>query len=836
MLTGLRDGGSGADGTPTPDSTSGNVLTFSAKDTWNFTSLSIPKNEVWRFTGGASNLPVKILVTSNVDIAGVLDVSGGDGRGSIDEAVSPLTFQSPYGLRYSSAPGSGTTLLAGGTAMAGGGKGGDGRFLATGVAGTAGYGGSSSTPGAGGQWYSSTYATGGGGGGHAQAGQAGGLYNPGYGSPASGGTSYGTTSFSSGMTAGSGGGSGCSFYTYYYVYDPVSFGSSTYNYYYFIHVGGAGGGGGGAVKVVCNGTFVLRGSGIIDASGGEGGGGFYYYTGGGGGGSGGGVWIMSGGNLTLGGLIDVRGGFGGEPLGYHPYSGGSPTRYGAFGGHGAAGRVRLEAPNIGSTTTNFVAGTAFNTIAAGSLNGGNGALGAFPGSSSTTINIDSLAKDATGAMNFTTMNIPSGVTVTLTGSSAAKMRFSGDVTINGVLSAPGGNGAAGAYSSNGTAANISAGTAGPGGGIGGLPNPSSTTTFGNGGSGGGSGGGGGGIKANQYSTQVYGSSSGGGGSNLLNFAGAAVGTTPGGIPATYNNFSRNGNMHAYYNAGYGSVRAFGAMGAGFNEPDAITMANLAGGGGGGAGANAGYYSGSTAIFYGASSGGGGAGAIGIETAGTFSMGSGGALHLVGGNGGQYAYSYMVGAGAGGAGGTALVRANSYSLTSGASIRTWGGIGGHAYSGPTSYNMNTGGVGGLGAARIEGVSLPSVLNHGGILGYSSTTGSLTTSSFTGGGDTGATNWMTAAGLAPDFHSGTITKQGPADLQVEGAMADPFTGLRSATRVTLQNATTTPLTQGLGTPDPVDGHRNWRVIWKMAPPSVAFPAIPEVYDSSVGVDTK
>ena len=53
VLTGLRDGGDGSDGTPSPNSTNGNVLTFSAKSEWNFTSLNIPSNQIWRFTGGA---------------------------------------------------------------------------------------------------------------------------------------------------------------------------------------------------------------------------------------------------------------------------------------------------------------------------------------------------------------------------------------------------------------------------------------------------------------------------------------------------------------------------------------------------------------------------------------------------------------------------------------------------------------------------------------------------------------------------------------------------------------------------------------------------------------
>ena len=39
---------------------------------------------------------------------------------------------------------------------------------------------------------------------------------------------------------------------------------------------------------------------------------------------------------------------------------------------------------------------------------------------SSTINIDSIPKDSNGVMNFTTMSIPSGVTVNLTGNTPAR--------------------------------------------------------------------------------------------------------------------------------------------------------------------------------------------------------------------------------------------------------------------------------------------------------------------------------------------------------------------------------------------------------------------------------
>ena len=813
MLTGLRDGGTGADGTPSPDSTVGSVLTFSSKSTWNFTGMAIPVDKVWRFTGGGTNSPVSILVTGSVDIAGVLDVSGSDGIGS--ESQHPTSNSYSYVMAYSSSQTTGTNAFAGGTAVAGGGAGAPSVFQSAGKAGQPGTGGTAASAG-GGAAQGSSYSGGGGGAGHAQGGQKGGRYSAtistSYGDGGIAGTSYGGTTFSTGISAGSGGGSGGS-------YSSVTYSSP----YYYHRIAGSGGGGGGAVKVVSNGSFTLRGSGVIDASGGDGGNGWAYgYGGSGGAGSGGSVWVIAGGDLALGGIIDVRGGRGGEVLYYKgSYAQGSPVRYGSFGGHGSAGRVRIEAPNVGTTTTDFVAGAAFGTIASADLDGGSGTLGSFP--VSTTVNIDTIPKDGSGFMNFTTMNIPSGTTVTLTGTSAAKMRFTGNVSISGVLRSNGNVGANGVYTSGASAAyaTMTAASGGAGGGAGGIPNSSGSSTLANGGAGSGAGGGGGGIIASGYNSGTtyyyYGGSGGGGASNLLNLRGR-----PGG--------------KMKYGAVYYGTKAGGAAGAGATDPGAMTLSNLTGGSGGGSGANGRYVSSSNYYNQQAGGGGGGGGGIGIETDGSFTLGSTGRIEVLGGKGG-FGYTYPGGGGGGASGGNVLIRGSTVTFTSGSKIDTTGGAGERSYPSSLYYEYgNDGGDGGIGAVRVESVTAAGLFNAGGILGYSASTGSLTTAYYATG-DTGATTWQTAAGLAPDFRSQVINAAGSMEVRLEGAMTDPVTGLRSTTNTGAQDIKATPLTTGLGAPDSADGYRFFRLVWKLQPPSSANGyTLPSVFDTSVTIDTR
>jgi hypothetical protein len=528
--------------------------------------------------------------------------------------------------------------------------------------------------------------------------------------------------------------------------------------------------------------------------------------------------------MTLLGTIDVRGGRGGE-VSYYKGSYNQSGRIGSFGGHASSGRIRLEGPNLGTTTTQILAGMHLNTIAAGTLNGGTGALGSFP--SSTTINIDAITKDANGFMNFTTMNIAAGQTITLTGNAPAKMRFTGGVTISGVLRSNGAVASNGQYQSNGFYV-LTAAPGGVGGSVGGIPNTSSSGGLTDGGSGAGTGGGLGGKKSGKYARAYsywgyeyyFYPGGGGGGSNLLNYPG-----TPGG--------------RCRYGATYYSTGAGGLQGTGTTTPSALAATGMTGGTGGGAGANGYYYgySGSwtNTYSYGGGGGGGGGGAIAIETSSAFTLN--GKIELKGGDGG-YAYTLNGGGGgAGGSGGNVLVRASSITFAAAnAGIDTTGGIGRTAYN-SINYEMhNWGGNGGRGAARLEVVTAPSdFVNYGGMPGYSTTTGSFSSAFFTSG-DKGISTWQTAAGLGPDFNNGAVTKNGNVLVRIEGAHAHPITGMADTSLTFLQDISATPLSGGLGAPDAVDGLKYFRLNILLQPPSVAVPALPEVDSVSFDVTTK
>jgi hypothetical protein len=414
------------------------------------------------------------------------------------------------------------------------------------------------------------------------------------------------------------------------------------------------------------------------------------------------------------------------------------------------------------------------------------------------------------------MNIPSGVTVTLTGSTVARMKFSGSVTINGTLRSIGGTGPQGQYNNP-----VQGGTAGIGAGVGGRANTNTSSVVA-GGNGGGIGGGVGGTLSGQgyytysYTYYRYGGAGGGGGSNLL------TGTGEQGGKLVY---------WAYYRGKDGGVG-----GAGYTDPAGLTLANLTGGSGGGAGSSYYYLSGSTRI-YGGGSGGGGGGGIGIETAGTFTMGSSGLIDVHGGTGG-YAYTSLAGGGAGGSGGSVIVRANALSISTGATIDATGGKGQWSYTYTYYFYGNKGGDGGMGAIRIEAPTTPSLYNQGGLLGISTTTGSLTTGTFSSGGDTGTTTWQTAGGLAPDFTNLALTvTSGDATAFLEGAMADPVTGLRSDIFTGSQDVGTTPLTtDGGGSPDAIDGYKFFRLVFKLTKPTASNPDIPKLDEAELDYDWK
>ncbi len=826
VLTDFRDGGTGSDGTPTTgDSNVGTLRTFSAKNVYNFLALTIPAGETWRFTGTASNNPIVILVVGNAVISGKLDVSGQDGQDGVHDNPSTTSTTQPT-----------TTLTkrAGGTGIAGGGAGGDSDNTPTASNGV--YDGKDGLVGksiqttspftvatvAGGYGRKglkgTTYTSGHGGGGagaHAQNGETGYKYanstSTTVGAGGAGGTLYGDSAFSTGLTSGAGGGGG-----------GCSLSGTTYAI-----PGGGGGAGGGAVRIACSGTFKLAGRGAIDAHGGRGGTGFYY-SGGGGGAAGGGVWILAGSTLTLNGIIDVRGGIGGR---YLYYSGSSLAPNGTRGGNGSAGRVRIEGPDCQTDLVNFMGAAAFNTVASGSISGGTGALGAFPGST-TNVTVDGLM-DASGFLNYSTGTIPSGVTVTLVGTAPAKLRFTSGFTINGVLSAPGGIGTNGAYSFN-SAGTATGGTAGPGGGTGGISHNSGSTSHQNGGAGVGTGGGQGGQTGSGY-LQSYGTwgytflyypSAGGGGSNVLGDSGKAG--------------DRCSLYRGYYKPGAG-----GAAGTPFMDPEALTTSTITGGSGGGAGMDGGYVYFNTnyaawnyTYFYGAGNGGGGGGAISIETPGTFTMGTTGKILTVGGIGGAGYTSSGGGGGAGGSGGTVLVRATTLSVTgSGPTIDTSGGRGTKMYNLAYYDYGSTGGTGGFGGSRIETVNAPSFFNTGNLLGFSATTGSYTGVTYLGGGNVGFTKWQdakalagTTSGFAPDFTASAQVGLANFKVYLEGAQST-LNGGQSPT-------TTGEIDLSLaGNYNLVDGMRWFRLVFRLAAPSPATGCARPVVDSAqVSFDTK
>jgi hypothetical protein len=267
--------------------------------------------------------------------------------------------------------------------------------------------------------------------------------------------------------------------------------------------------------------------------------------------------------------------------------------------------------------------------------GSTGADGAFSPTVNTTVTLP-----ASGVLNYTTVNIPIGVTVKFTKNAAntpVTILATGNVTIAGTIDI---RGNAGAPPANGTAVGTTGGAGGPGGFDGG--NGATGTVSTTGGSGRGPGGG----------TGSSGAAGAGGGG----FAAAGGnGTAPSGATAGIG----------------GSVYS-----------DATLLPLIGGSGGGGGGANLGYTGGG---------GGGGGGAILIASSGTISLS--GSILASGGPG--TFYDILKGSSGGGSGGAVRLIATTVTGSSG-TINVAGG----AAANPGSPS-NIGGGGGAGRARIEG---------------------------------------------------------------------------------------------------------------------------------------
>ncbi|MEW6131395.1 MAG: hypothetical protein AB1757_30480 [Acidobacteriota bacterium] len=286
----------------------------------------------------------------------------------------------------------------------------------------------------------------------------------------------------------------------------------------------------------------------------------------------------------------------------------------------------------------FVAGsvTSGSTVAQNNFNSGStGADGAFAPTASQTIQVPE-----SGVFNFTTINIPGGVTITFTRNSRntpVTLLASGNVTISGVIRVDGQAGAGNGNSGLG-------GSGGYMGGSGGLGFSSFTGISGDGPGGGGSGG------------SINGASFGGGGGGGFALAG-----------------------------GNGLGQNVGAGGARYGSSTLLPLIGGSGGGGGGAatGKNGG-------------GGGGGGGAILIASSGSITFGSGGQINAKGGDGGRIFLATDGGSGGGGSGGAIRLVANTISAPNTASLDVRGGTGG----GQSFGGSINGGNGAVGYLRVE----------------------------------------------------------------------------------------------------------------------------------------
>ena len=282
--------------------------------------------------------------------------------------------------------------------------------------------------------------------------------------------------------------------------------------------------------------------------------------------------------------------------------------------------------------------------------GSTGADGAFAPTTS-----QSIAVPTSGTFNFTTVNIPSGVTITFTRNSTntpLKILASGDVVIAGNINIDGQPG-----STNNT---------------GGLGGP------------GGSNGGAGGYGFDQSSSGVPGDGPGGGGGGL-------------GKPTAYAGAGGGGGFGTAGQAGQNVPNFNGVGGAKFGAPTLLPLTGGSGGGGGGA-VNNGR----------GGAGGGGGGAILIASSGTITLG--GSIFARGGNGNLVDLSS--GGGGGGAGGGTRLIANTINgagpinVTGGGGgcYASCGGPGGQGYVRIEAYNYS-GFTGATVPTNIASLSFP-----------------------------------------------------------------------------------------------------------------------------------
>jgi hypothetical protein len=257
--------------------------------------------------------------------------------------------------------------------------------------------------------------------------------------------------------------------------------------------------------------------------------------------------------------------------------------------------------------------------------GSTGALGAFNPIANTIVE---LPED--GILNYTTVNIPSGVTVTFKKNAAntpVYMLATGNVTIAGTIDVSGLNA--------NTVANGQGGPGGFDGGLGAYPVSCGGTGLGPGGG-----------QTGTAGTLFYGCGGGGGG---------------------YGAGGSKGNGSSYCTAGVGG-----------NSYSNISILPLIGGSGGGGGCGCSYSGGGTG-----GAGGGGGGAILVATSGTIDIT--GSITANGGNGGGG--GLYCGKGGGGSGGA--IKLMAHTISGNGTISATGGSGSSASG---TYNGGNGGNG------------------------------------------------------------------------------------------------------------------------------------------------
>jgi hypothetical protein len=289
-------------------------------------------------------------------------------------------------------------------------------------------------------------------------------------------------------------------------------------------------------------------------------------------------------------------------------------------------------------------------------------------------------------LNCTTLTIPAGVTLGVTGDHAPDLRATGAIQINGTIdvSATGFVPGPGLLNSSGATPGSGGGSSPTGGGglggtvgMGGFGGSGSTSVRspGGGGGGGGPAGGGGGGSVGTYSAP------GGMGGGPSGGVGGDSGASSGG---------RHGVGISGATDGGSSGGRAGGGGGGGSYPSTGPFQTGGGGGGGGGSAIS-----STAT---GEHGGGGGGTVRLISAASITLGSSGLLKANGGGG--LATNTLAGGGGGGAGGSLQMIAPTVLIPSGASLSARGGLGGSSGGG------GAGGTGGPGRIDIAANTLSS----------------------------------------------------------------------------------------------------------------------------------